>query len=338
MGRRGNVAIFVPHVGCPRHCTFCDQRAITGQAAQPSPADVARAAGVAARSLEGETGETEIAFFGGSFTAVGRDYMLCLLQAAAQAVKDYRFAGIRVSTRPDAVETETLSLLQSYGVTAIELGAQSMDDRVLALNRRGHTAAQTAEAAGRVREMGFELGLQMMTGLYGDTDAGALHTAERIIALRPCAVRVYPAVVLPGTGLAQLYGQGLYKPQTLEGAIALCARLLPRFEAAGVKVLRMGLHAQPEVGKKVLAGPYHPAFRQLVESRLFLGRLLAELEKLGPGVYRVAVKPSCLSTAQGQGKSNQRVLAGLGYQVAFAQDSGVGPYDFRITPGKGEAT
>ena len=336
MGRRGNVAVFVPHVGCPCQCSFCDQRAITGQAAPPTPEDVARAARTAARSLGGGVREAEIAFFGGSFTAIDRVYMESLLQAGAMSVKEYGFSGIRVSTRPDALGGDLLPLLRSYGVTAVELGAQSMDDRVLALNKRGHTAAQTEDAARRVKAMGFELGLQMMTGLYGDSDAGALHTAERLLALSPDTARIYPTVVLPGTELARLYSQGAYSPQTLEEAVALCARLLPLWEGAGVKLLRVGLHAEPGVECRALAGPYHPAFRQLVESRIFLNRLLAELERLGPGQYEIHVKPSGLSTAQGQKKSNTKALALLGYQVIFMQDGSVGPGGCRILQeGKG---
>lgn len=332
-GKHANIAIFVPHVGCPCQCSFCDQRAITGAAVQPLPAHVREAAAIAARSLGDRAGQAEVAFFGGSFTAIDRGYMCELLQAARSCVKQYGFAGIRLSTRPDAVERETLCLLGEYGVTAIELGAQSMDDRVLALNRRGHTAAQTEEAAGRIREMGFELGLQMMTGLYGDTDRTALATADRLIALQPATVRAYPTVVLPGTALAGLYRQGLYRPQALEEAVGLCARLLEKFESAGVRVIRMGLHAQREVESRMLAGPYHPAFRQLVESRVFLRRLERELAKTGPGAYSVYVRPNYLSTAQGQGKANIKKLGELGYRVAFIQDKGAPVGGFHIAAG-----
>jgi len=314
------VAIFVPHVGCPRQCSFCNQHTITGKAACPSPEDVHKAAQIAARSLGDGVRQAEIAFFGGSFTAIGHRYMVELLQAAYNCVKEYSFTGIRISTRPDAVGEPVLRLLREYGVTAIELGAQSMDDRVLALNKRGHTASQTAEAAGRIKAMGFELGLQMMTGLYGDSDRTALETADKLIALHPQTARIYPAIVLPGTGLAELYAQGKYIPQTLEEAVSLCAQLLPRFERAGVRVIRVGLHAQQEVEAEALAGPYHPAFRQLVESRVFLRRLAGELEKTGPGAYLVSVKPEYLSTAQGQHKENLEKWGQMGFRVRLRQD------------------
>ncbi len=277
----------------------------------------------AAQTLQ-EGQKAEIAFFGGSFTAIGQDYMVELLEAAHHCVKEYSFIGVRISTRPDAVEEPVLRLLKGYGVTAIELGAQSMDDRVLALNKRGHTAAQTAEAARRIRSMGFELGLQMMTGLYGDTDESALETADKLIALHPVTARIYPTVVLPGTELAQLYAQGAYVPQTLEEAVGLCARLLPRFEVGGVRVIRVGLHAEKEVESARLAGPYHPAFRQLVESRMVFERLTRQFEESGQKEHCVAVKPKNLSTVQGQRKENLRKWEQMGFRVCLRPDAANG--------------
>lgn len=321
-GKHANVAVFVPHAGCPQQCSFCNQRTITGKVKEPEPQDVVDAAGVAARSLGEGARQAEIAFFGGSFTAIDRGYMVALLEAAAGCVKEYGFAGIRVSTRPDAVGEEVLGLLKGFGVTAVELGAQSMDDRVLRLNRRGHTAAQTVEAAGRIKSMGFELGVQMMTGLWGDCGRSALGTADKLIALQPETARIYPTVVLPGTMLAEAYARGEYAPQTLEEAVELCARLLPRFQAAGVRVIRMGLHAEPGVEAQAVAGPYHPAFRQLVESRIFLRRVAGELEKTGAGAYTVCVKPKYLSTALGQRKENLEKWGKMGFAVRVVQDPG----------------
>ena len=194
-----HLSIFVPHVGCPRQCSFCNQHAITGEAEAPAAADVRETAAQSAAQLGERVHSAEIAFFGGSFTAVPRDYMVSLLEAAHESVKEFGFAGIRCSTRPDAVGEEVLYLLKKYGVTAVELGAQSMDDEVLSLNRRGHTSGQTEAAAQRVKAFGFQLGLQMMTGLYGDTDGRALETAERMIALKPSTVRIYPCLLYTST-------------------------------------------------------------------------------------------------------------------------------------------
>ena len=256
----GSVALFVPHVGCPQQCSFCDQRAITGGAQPPTPWQVWQTAQAAASHLGQQVKDTEIAFFGGSFTAIPRGQMLALLAPAKEAVERFGFRGLRCSTRPDAIDGEVLSLLKAYHMVAVELGAQSMDGEVLRRNRRGHSPEDTVRAAGLIRAAGLELGLQMMTGLYGSTPEKDVETARALIALQPATARVYPTVVLEGTHLAALYRQGHYHPQTLEEAVALCARLLPLFEEAGVRVIRVGLHAQEDVERRRVAGPYHPAF------------------------------------------------------------------------------
>lgn len=330
MGKHANIAIFVPHLGCPRQCSFCEQRTITGrgQDKPPSPEDVLAAAEIAAKSLGDGCGGAEIAFFGGSFTAIDRGYMLSLLEAAKGAVDRYGFKGVRCSTRPDAVDEEVLDILKAHRVTAVELGAQSMDDGVLAANRRGHTAQDTRAAAESIRRAGLELGLQMMTGLYTDTDEKAMETARELVELGPRTARVYPTIVLPGTELAQLYEDGAYRPQELEEAVELCARLMDVFEDSGVRVIRMGLHPGVELEKRMVAGPYHQAFRQLVESRRFFRRLCAELG--GPGEYRVAVNPRDVSTALGQGRENVKRLDEMGVRVTFRQDDEVERGAFRL--------
>ncbi len=320
MGKHSNIAIFVPHLGCPRQCSFCEQRTITGQTYAPTAEDVLSAAETAAGSLS-DCSQAEIAFFGGSFTAIDRGYMLSLLEAAKGAVERYGFKGVRCSTRPDAIDTEVLDILRAHRVTAVELGAQSMDDGVLKANRRGHTAGDTKKAAGLIHEAGLELGLQMMTGLYTDTDEKALGTAREFLKLRPETARVYPTIVLPGTELCRLYNGGLYRPKELPEAVELCSKLLELFESAGVRVIRMGLHPGRELEERMVAGPYHQAFRQLVESRMFLRRLLAELSE--PGEYRVMVNPRDISTALGQGKENLRRLSEMGCSVTFVQDESV---------------
>lgn len=267
---------------------------------------------------------TQLAFFGGSFTAIDRTYMLSLLEEAHSLVKQYGLAGIRISTRPDRMDGEVLELLQAYGVTAVELGAQSMDDGVLAANHRGHTAEDVQRAAERIRARSFELGLQMMTGLYGDSPERALDTMRALIACKPDTMRIYPTVVLPGTRLAELYREGLYRPQEPEEAVALCARLIPMCEEAGVRVIRVGLHAEDGVDTARIAGPYHPAFRELCESRILLGAfvpaLRQKLEKTGEIAYNIKVSPRRLSAAVGQRKANIQRLAEMGFQVRVIPD------------------
>ncbi|WP_290462771.1 elongator complex protein 3 [Acutalibacter muris] len=333
MGRHANIAIFVPHLGCPRQCSFCQQRTITGQQDAPGPQDVLAAAETAAGSLSDCSG-AEIAFFGGSFTAIDRGYMLSLLEAAKRAVERYGFKGVRCSTRPDAIDSEVLDILQAHRVTAVELGAQSMDDGVLLVNRRGHTAEDTRKAAGLIRRAGLELGLQMMTGLYTSTEEKDLETAREFLKLLPATVRVYPTIVLPGTELCRLYEAGEYRPQELGEAVELCAELLEMFEGAGVRVIRMGLHPGEELERRRVAGPYHQAFRQLVESRLFLDKLRAQLKE--PGEYRVRVNPRDISTALGQGRENPRRLSELGYSVTFIQDETVKRGGFAPVDQQGE--
>ena len=327
-----NVALFVPHNGCPHQCSFCNQRSITGKLAQPSPQDVRDAARTAKQDLfDGQN--AEIAFFGGSFTAIERGYMVSLLEAAVPFVRDGSVSGIRISTRPDAIDEEILSLLKGYGVTAIELGAQSMDDRVLACNARGHTAKQVEAAARSIRGMGISLGLQMMTGLYGDTPAGAVKTARRLAALEPDTVRVYPTIVMRGTELEEKFYAGAYRPMELEEAVALCAGLLDFFEGQGIRVIRLGLHSTPELERDRVAGPWHPAFRELCESRRILQKIMQILgeNQISRGTIEIKVNPKMRSKTAGQKKANLLSLAQRGYDVRLTEDPALAQRALTIT-------
>lgn len=330
--RHANVALFIPNNGCPHACSFCSQKTITGKAAQPSTEDVVSAAETARRSLGAKAKSAEIAFFGGSFTAIEKSYMISLLRAAAPYVRSGAFSGIRISTRPDAIDRDILSLLRHYGVTSIELGAQSMDDRVLALNGRGHTAEQVRTASSLIHSAGFSLGLQMMTGLYGDTPAGARDTAEKIAGLRPDCVRIYPTIVLKGTELGNLFLRGEYHPPELEETVDLCSDLLDFFEKKGIPVIRLGLHASPELERDRLAGPWHPAFRQLCESRRILRRILHVLSLHGApkGKIIISVNPLELSTAVGQKKANLTALSAMGYSASVKPDESIALGNFQI--------
>ncbi len=330
--KHANVALFVPNNGCPHACSFCNQRTITGKAVQPTPDDVTKAVGVALKSGSLHNEDAEIAFFGGSFTAVEHNYMLSLLEAAAPFVRNGTVSGIRISTRPDAVGEEMLCLLKKYGVTTIELGAQSMNDAVLSLNGRGHTAKQVENAAKRIRAYGFSLGLQMMTGLPGDSDAGAWETARRLAELHPECVRIYPAIVIRGTQLGKLFLSEAYQPPSLEETVELCARLLDFFEGKGIPVIRLGLHASPELERDRLAGPWHPAFRELCESRRMLQKFTDFLTRSNreKGNITVRVSPHDVSAATGQKKCNLRTLETLGYLAKIVPDPAVERRSFMI--------
>lgn len=271
----------------------------------------------------------QIAFFGGSFTAIERSYMTELLEVAADAVSRYGFMGIRCSTRPDAIDRETLDILKKYGVTAIELGAQSMNDDVLRLNRRGHSSADVERASRLIREYGIELGLQMMTGLPGDTDAEAMVTMRRLVSLKPDTMRIYPTIVLENTLLCDWYKSGVYRPQTLDEAVELCSGLIPEIEGAGVRLIRVGLHASEALDNRV-AGPYHPAFMELCRSKIFLGELTAKLSAKNIREATVYAAPQMLSIALGQKRCNIEKLLSMGYRVEIKPDNSLTGKIYRI--------
>jgi len=325
------VPVFVPHAGCPHDCSFCNQRTISGTQAPPSPRAAAQVFASARESLGERVRSAQLAFFGGSFTAIDPACRRALLEAARPFLGLDGFRSIRVSTRPDAVTPAILDELAAHGVDTVELGVQSMRDEVLARNRRGHTAADVERASALLRERGFRLGHQMMTGLPGDDDAGALATAERIIALGPDMVRIYPTLVLGGTLLEQWYRQGSYAPPPLEDTVALGARLLLRFAAAGIPVIRLGLHDEP--GMEVTAGPHHPALRELCESRLLLEAALrrAEQARIPRGPLVLRVHPGCVSRMTGQRRANLHTLEGMGYAARVVPDEGVPPMEVKAT-------
>lgn len=321
-----NISIFVPHIGCPNKCSFCNQRYITGSCWAPGAKDVEKAVAKAKDSKNFDSKTAEIAFFGGSFTAINRNYMTVLLKAAEQFVNDGTVKGIRISTRPDAIDDEILALLKEHGVTSIELGAQSMNDRVLRMNNRGHTSGDVERASRLIREYGFELGLQMMTGLYGDSDNSAIKTAQRLIALQPDTVRIYPTIVLKDTDLAALYADNIYKPQTLDSAVTLAAKLYKLFTENGIRVIRLGLHSIEE--KAYIAGPWHPAFSELCQSQIMLTGVLASLTEKGK--YKIRVAKSAVSKMTGQSRKNMIFLKSRGYDCRVSEDEKLSGLDFMI--------
>lgn len=315
--KRTNISVFIPHIGCPHRCSFCDQRSISGAAHAPSAEEVRELLDGQASHLAERNMQAEIAFFGGSFTAVPRDYMISLLECAAEAVRKYPevYCGIRCSTRPDCISEEIIAILKQYGMTAVELGAQSMSDEVLQVNGRGHSAEDVRRASRLIRESGISLGLQMMTGLYRDSEEAVRLTCREFIALKPDTVRIYPTVILKHTRLGSLFESGEYRSFGFEQTVDLCAELLREFEAAGIRVIRMGLHASHEVESEMLGGVYHPAFREIVESRLFLNDMKRELLTREKGNYMIYTDSRNISRAVGQKRGNIAALRELGYVV-----------------------
>lgn len=272
---------------------------------------------------------SEIAFFGGSFTALDRDYMLSLLKAAQPYLNS--FYGVRISTRPDYIDDEVLSLLRSYGVTAIELGAQSMDNSVLELNKRGHTALDVINACALIRKYEFSLGLQMMTGLYGSTPEKDIYTAERFIELDPDTVRIYPTVILENTDLAELYYKGAYVPYSLQTSVVLCAKLILMFAKADIEIIRLGLHDSDSLRRHTVFDNYHPAFKELCENKIFLDAFLSQAEKTGKKELTVTINPRSLSKFSGQKKRNLKSLCEMGYDLTIEFDDTLGKYDLHIS-------
>ncbi len=305
-----NIPIFIPHLGCPHQCVFCDQRAISGHGMFQF-SNVRKEIERALATLPHDA-SAELAYFGGSFTAIDPDLMMRLLDLAQEYVRAGRLSGIRFSTRPDAVGDEVLDALSDYTVSAIELGLQSMDDEVLRLCHRGHTAQAARDACRRIVARGYCLVGQMMLGLPGSDEQKEIATAMEICDLGAQAVRIYPTVVFDGTPLATFLKRGEYTPLTNEQAALRSAHMLRIFEERGVQVLRVGLCASDMLcSSRVLCGANHPALGELAYAALF-GQRMSELLKMQQTKGRVAeflVPYGKLSQALGQHRSNVTALS-----------------------------
>jgi histone acetyltransferase (RNA polymerase elongator complex component) len=262
------IPIFVPHRGCPHKCSFCNQRHITGQHTRVTCTDVKNITEKYLSTIDPSKSIIEIAFYGGSFTAIDKKMQNELLSAAFEYKTKGRVHGIRLSTRPDCIDREILDNLKEKGVTAVELGVQSMCDDVLLLNNRGHGAGIVRESAALIRQYGFALGLQMMIGLLGDTKEKDIYTAREIAGLKPDFVRIYPCLVFKNTDLYDSYLKGDFEPLTVEQAADICAPVVDIFNKHGIKIIRLGLLlADDEAKNNFVAGPYHPRFAELVRKR-----------------------------------------------------------------------
>lgn len=293
---------------------------------QPGTDDVDKAVKIAVDSMGDACKESEIAFFGGSFTAIEKNYMVSLLRAAYKYVESGIVRGIRLSTRPDAIDNEVLTTLKKYGVTTIELGAQCMDDKVLIMNRRGHSVNDVYNASRLIKQYSFALGLQMMTGLYGSSDELDVNTCREFVGLDPDCVRIYPTIVLKNTMLEELYKSGAYEPQSIENAVNLCSKLLTVFRDASIPVIRLGLHTIDE--NDYVAGPWHPAFGELCESKIFYDIIKKNVE---PGKsYIIGVSPSSISKAIGQRRANIVSFANDGIRIKVVPDRNLSLYEIKV--------
>jgi len=267
MSRMLIIPFFIPFKGCKSICVFCDQTSITGVQKAPTPAEITERIELYLASWKGK-GRREAAFYGGTFTALKLAEQEVVLTPAEAFLRAGRIDGIRVSTRPDCISLAITSFLSGHGVDTVELGVQSMDNAVLAKSNRGHNAEDTVKAVSLLREAGMKTGLQIMPGLPGDDKATALATARAVIALKPDFVRVYPTVVLKNTALSKMTLAGAYRPWSMKEMVGLCADITVLFEDAGIRIIRMGLQHTTSLEQSVVAGPYHPSFRDLVRARM----------------------------------------------------------------------
>ncbi len=321
------IPIFVPHMGCPNDCSFCNQRKITG-VTELTPKEADLRIMTALGTMPDNVDCVEIGFFGGSFTGIDIDLQKEFLTVAKKYKDSGKVHAIRLSTRPDYINNEILDMLKNYGVTTVELGAQSMNNRVLALNRRGHTSEDTIKASKLIKSKGINLGLQIMTGLYGDDNKTCLESLEKIVALSPDCVRIYPTLVLKGTYLDELYQNKKYTPQTLDEAILLVSELKQRLDMENISVIRIGLMASDNINPDadVIAGPYHPSMGELVQSELYY-RQIADVIDSDSVIF---VNPKDISAFVGNKKKNIEKIKELGYDVSFRNDENVKPGEFKI--------
>lgn len=307
--RNSIIPVFVPHLGCPNDCVFCNQRRISGHT-EPATVQTVKTAIENAAALSPKGTKRQLAFYGGSFTAIPVAEQTALFEAAKPYLDDGTISSIRLSTRPDAIDAETLARLKKYSVQTVELGAQSLCDKVLWLSNRGHTAKEVEDAAIMVKQAGFELILQMMTGLPGDTDESCVETAKKIIALRPDGVRIYPTVIVRDTELYDMWKAGTYREHTVSDAVRVCAKITKLFDEAGIPIIRMGLNPTEDLsGRDAVGGAYHPALGELVRSRMMLDKAVKLLDGVESDKCVVlGVNKSDVSKMIGQHRCNAEAL------------------------------
>lgn len=339
MSERYIIPIFVPHLGCPNDCTFCNQKSISGQTKQVTAKDVKETIEEYLKSFKDKSIEREVAFFGGSFTGIEEEKQKELLEAAYEFIQSKQIQSIRVSTRPDYIDKEKLKLLKKYGVKTIELGVQSTNDYILKKCRRGHTFEDVKKASKLIRRHGFVLGHQMMIGLPESTKLDELNTAKDLAKLKPKIVRLYPVLVIKGTKLEKEYQDGEYEPIPLLQAVERCKELYYFFTNKNITVIRMGLQntdiiSDPKNAKsEVVAGPYHEAFGQLVEDSIWYDSILEKIKKFNVKVkeIQIEINPENINNIVGHKKENIKKLKELyDVDVKIVQSKNIKPGKFEI--------
>ncbi|MFR2571267.1 MAG: elongator complex protein 3 [Clostridia bacterium] len=326
------IPIFVPHLGCPNDCVFCNQKSISGQKKQMTKEKAKEIIDEYLESIKDNDAQIEIAFFGGSFTAIDETKQNELLELACEYIKQGKVESIRISTRPDYITKDILKRLKKYKVKTIELGVQSSNDYILQKSNRGHNFEDVKKASKLIRFYGFKLGHQMMVGLPESTKIDEINTAKALIKLKPKMVRIYPVLVVKNTKLEDDYNNGIYQPLPLPQAIETCKELVRMFADKKIDIIRVGLQNTDEISdpsqkkSEVVAGPYHPAFRQLVESSMWYEAIVGKIKKLNVKVKEVEVRvnPIDVNNVIGHKKENIKKLKEF-YEVDLIvkQDSNI---------------
>lgn len=290
------IPIFIPHLGCPYACVFCNQAKITGTHKQVTKEDVKNIIEEYLSSFKDIDAKVEVAFFGGSFTAIDKEIQKNLLEAAYVYVQNGKVDSIRISTRPDYIDKEILKMLKKYKVKTIELGVQSANNYILKKAKRGHTFEDVKKASKLIRFYGFTLGHQMMVGLPDSTELDEINTAKALIKLKPKIVRIYPVLVIKGTELERQYNTGEYEPLSVVQAVERSKKIAELFNKKKIKVIRIGLQNTDEItdpnnpNSEVVAGPYHPAFRQLVEASMWYDAIVSKIKQVNAKVKQVEIR------------------------------------------------
>lgn len=328
--RHYNIPIFIPELACPHQCVFCNQEKISGTDEAPKPKEISEIIDTWLSTIDTNSSHVEVAFFGGSFTGIPIELQEEYLKSVEPYIVSKQVKGIRLSTRPDYISQDILDLLKKYGVTSIELGAQSLDREVLKMAGRGHTVEDVEVAAKLINDNDFELGLQMMLGLPHDTKENSIYTAKKIISLGAQTTRIYPTLVIDGTALGRQYKAGTYKALSIEEAVDWTKEIIMLFENAGVTVLRTGLHPSEEFedDKSLLAGPYHPSFKEMVMTEVWKDKL-SELETETKEL-RLFVNPSQVNFAVGYKAKNKTALLEKFNSVKVFGDSKLSKFDFYV--------
>ena len=306
------IPVFIPHQGCPHLCLFCNQNSITGREPCAEEIDIEQTITSWLARAHNRTG-VQVAFYGGSFTCLPRARQEEMLSAVQPFLARGDVACIRLSTRPDCLDAEICTFLKKMGVAIVELGVQSLDDSVLQRSLRGHTARDCRRAVGLLKKAGIEAGIQLMPGLPGESGPSFFRGVREIIGLTPAFVRLYPVLVVNHSGLAEMYRLGNYRPLTMHRAVALCRQAREMFLQAGIRVVRIGLQPSMSLEKELLAGPYHPAFGELVAARDWFRRTRALLACCPPDRrLTVTLSRRDLSAFLGPKRLNIARLAQLG--------------------------